>query len=67
MVALLLYPKVQERIHEEIDRVIGCERLPTWNDRESLPYLEAVRKEVIRWNPVTGYSESDPSGLFVFG
>ena len=47
--AMLLHPKVQERAHEEIDRVIGRDRLPDFNDRDSLPYLQCVMQEVFRY------------------
>ncbi|KAF8500025.1 cytochrome P450 [Gautieria morchelliformis] len=35
-----------------LDEVIGADRLPTFNDRESLPYMNAVCKELQRWRPV---------------
>lgn len=35
-----------------MDRVIGLDRLPNFNDRAQLPYLDALLKEVHRWNPV---------------
>ncbi|ETW79741.1 cytochrome P450 monooxygenase 105 [Heterobasidion irregulare TC 32-1] len=49
--AMTLYPEVQAKAQEELDRVIGPDRLPDFNDREahSLPYLECVIKEVYRW------------------
>ena len=50
---MMVYPEVQRRAQEEIDRVIGSDRLPTFADRGSLPYVEAVAKELLRWNPVT--------------
>ncbi|KAI0085385.1 cytochrome P450 [Irpex rosettiformis] len=31
-----------------MDRVVGTDRLPTWEDRESLEYLECVFREVLR-------------------
>ena len=43
---------VVRKAQEEIDRVIGNDRLPTSMDRPNLPYIEAVVKEVLRWHPV---------------
>ena len=47
---MTLYPEVQAKAQEELDRVIGPDRLPDFYDREahSLPYLECVIKEVYR-------------------
>ncbi|KAL9563002.1 hypothetical protein ACKAV7_012744 [Fusarium commune] len=50
--AMILYPDVQKKAQEEIDRVIGNERLPNCSDRPSLPYVNAIVKEVLRWHPV---------------
>jgi cytochrome P450 len=50
--AMSLYPGVQAQAQAEMDQVIGQGRLPSWDDHDSLPYLEALVKEVLRWNPV---------------
>ncbi|KAI1202934.1 putative cytochrome P450 oxidoreductase OrdA-like protein [Nemania serpens] len=49
---MTLFPEVQRKAQEEIDRVIGTTRLPTFNDRDSLPYINAVLLEAWRWHPV---------------
>lgn len=49
---MVLNPSVQQIAQAEIDRVVGRERLPDWNDRESLPYVGALCREVLRWAPV---------------
>jgi cytochrome P450 len=41
-------PEVQARAQAEIDQVTGGERLPTYDDRERLPYVAALVKEVLR-------------------
>ncbi|KIL71215.1 hypothetical protein M378DRAFT_154710 [Amanita muscaria Koide BX008] len=51
--AMTLHPDTQKKAQEEIDCVIGKDRLPTLDDRPSLPYVEAVYREVLRWRPVT--------------
>ena len=50
--AMSLYPEVQARAQAEIDQIVGQGRLPSWDDHDSLPYLGALVKEVLRWNPV---------------
>ncbi|KAF3189853.1 hypothetical protein TWF788_009839 [Orbilia oligospora] len=47
--AMSLSPEVQRRAQEEIDTVIGKDRLPNLQDRPNLPYLEAVLTETLRW------------------
>ena len=47
-----LYPEVQRKTQEEIERVIGTDRLPTFDDRDNLPYVDAIVKEALRWHPV---------------
>jgi len=53
-----LYPEVQRKAQEEIDRVIGHDRLPNAQDRMDLPYIGAIMREVMRLNPVTPLGES---------
>lgn len=48
---MVLCPEIQSKGQEEIDRVIGKDRLPSFTDRDSLPYVNAIVKEVLRWNP----------------
>ncbi|KAF9070678.1 cytochrome P450, partial [Rhodocollybia butyracea] len=51
LLVMTLYPKVQAKAQAEIDRVIGRDRLPTFEDRRSLPYIEAIYREVMRLHP----------------
>lgn len=48
---MVLYPDAQAKGQEEIDRVLGRDRLPTFEDRLSLPYVEAIYREVMRLHP----------------
>jgi len=50
ILAMLLHPACQVKAQEEIDTVIGSERLPEFGDRSSLPYVEAVLQEAERWH-----------------
>ncbi len=54
---MALFPNVQTKAQEEIDRVAGNDRLPVLGDCDSLPYLSALQSEVYRWGPV------GPTGL----
>ncbi|KAH8994594.1 cytochrome P450 [Lactarius akahatsu] len=51
-VALTLYPEVQRRAQAQIDSVVSRDRLPTFKDRSRLPYIEAICKELLRWQMV---------------
>jgi len=43
---MLLFPAVQRRAQEEIDRVVGRSRLPSFADMKHLPYIQAIVNEV---------------------
>ena len=50
--AIILYPEVQKKAQVEIDTVVGPNRLPDFHDRPSLPYINAIVKESMRWHSV---------------
>jgi len=52
ILALVLYPDAQKKAQEEIDKVIGPHRLPNFEDRHSLAFVEALYREVLRWHPI---------------
>ena len=58
--ALVLFPHVQRRAQAELDLVIGRDRLPTFDDRPRLPYIEALCKELLRWQMVTPLGMTSP-------
>ena len=39
------YPQIQKRAQEELDRVVGRDRLPTVEDEPSLPYCHGCSDE----------------------
>lgn len=51
--AMILFPEVQKRAQEEIDRVVGTEHPPTWEDEPRLQYVRGCVKESLRWMPTT--------------
>ncbi|KAK0465884.1 cytochrome P450 [Desarmillaria tabescens] len=53
ILAFLLYPEVQVKAQAELDAVVGHgTRLPNFEDRLQLPYIDAIVLEALRWNPV---------------
>jgi Cytochrome P450 len=60
---MVLYPEAQQKAHEEIDAVLGTDRLPDFGDEASLPYVSALCTEVQRWHPVAPLGELDLSQL----
>ncbi|KAH7923427.1 cytochrome P450, partial [Leucogyrophana mollusca] len=78
ILAMILHPEVQERARAEIDAVVGRDALPGFEHRSSLPYIEAILRETMRWYPIaplgmphatsTSYSYGDyyiPKGAVV--
>lgn len=48
ILAMLLHPDKQQKAHDELDRVVGKDRLPTFDDRQDLPYIRAICTEAFR-------------------
>ena len=61
-----LYPDVQRRAQAELDAVVGNDRLPSFNDRDHLPYLNALCAELLRWMPVTPFGQYYPQNALTF-
>lgn len=53
ILGILLNPEAQRKGQAEVDGVLNQERLPTFDDEESMPYVTAIVKEVLRWKNVT--------------
>ncbi|KAF7762360.1 hypothetical protein Agabi119p4_8953 [Agaricus bisporus var. burnettii] len=56
LLSMLKNRDVQREVQRELDSVIGSEQMPTMSDLPRLPYLSAVIKETLRWNPVAPLS-----------
>ena len=48
---MVLNPHVMRKAQDQLDEVVGRERLPEYSDMENLPYITAIIKELLRWNP----------------
>jgi cytochrome P450 len=55
--ACVAFPEVVKKAHEELDRVVGRGRFPTWEDEPSLPYIRAMIKEQHRWRTIAPMSK----------
>jgi cytochrome P450 len=49
---MTICPDAQRKAQEELDVIVGSDRLPDYEDWDSLPYTEALLREVLRWRPV---------------
>ena len=44
-----LFPDVQQKAQEELDQIVGSDRLPDFSDYDDLLYTQAVSLEAMRW------------------
>ncbi|OAP58154.1 hypothetical protein AYL99_07244 [Fonsecaea erecta] len=51
--AMLLYPDVMRKGQAELDSALGSSHFPTFEDKDRLPYIDAIVKETLRWRPVS--------------
>jgi cytochrome P450 len=52
VLACCAFPETLPKAWEELDRVVGSERSPHFDDEPNLPYVKAFVKEVLRWRSV---------------
>ncbi|KAJ3884434.1 cytochrome P450, partial [Lentinula edodes] len=56
MLEMMYHPEVQIKAQKEIDIILKGERLPLFSDIDSLPYITAIMKEILRFSPVAPLS-----------
>ena len=71
-VAMALNPDVQKKAQAELDVVVGTSRLPQFSDSKSLPYVNALVREVLRWHivapigvPHRSMNDDEYNGYFI--
>ncbi|KAK4545451.1 hypothetical protein LTR36_002801 [Oleoguttula mirabilis] len=72
LLCMALHPDELRKLQQQLDEVVGNDRLPTFDDLPNLPRVRAVAKETLRWRPVTAggvphLSEKDDvyDGMFI--
>jgi len=50
---MISHPDVMRKVRDELDRAVGSDRMPTFEDEPNLPYLVACIKETLRRRPPT--------------
>jgi cytochrome P450 len=53
LLTMVLHPDAMVDLQTELDKVVGDDRLPVFDDILNLPITRATIKEVLRWRPVT--------------
>ncbi|KAE9390849.1 cytochrome P450, partial [Gymnopus androsaceus JB14] len=51
VLTMVLNPDCMRKAQEELDRVVGLDRLPEYSDRTLMPYIEGIVQETLRWQP----------------
>ena len=60
MQAMLLYPDAQRFAQEQIDKVVGADRMPTMDDEPKLPYVRSLMKETLSaYTRTPGFNVAD--------
>ncbi|KAF2462454.1 cytochrome P450 [Lineolata rhizophorae] len=61
VLAMCLWPEVPKKAQQELDKVVGPDRLPDWEDEKDLPYVRSLIKETLRWRPLNKFGMSHAS------
>ena len=58
IIGLLSNPLTIKAAHEELDRVVGSDRTPNFDDEANLPYIRGIIKELLRWRPINKFGNN---------
>ena len=58
---MVRHPDVLAKAQAEVDSVVGHSRLPNFSDRPSMPYIDAMLSECLRYATPAPLSMCDPS------
>lgn len=53
---MVKHPEVKVKAQQELDTVLGPNRIPTFSDKDSLPYISAIVKECLRWQVLVPFA-----------
>ncbi|KAJ7574308.1 cytochrome P450, partial [Mycena floridula] len=53
ILAMVQNPAIMKKAQAAVDNALGGDHLPEFSDRQSIPYVDAIIEEAIRWRPVT--------------
>ncbi|CAK9231156.1 unnamed protein product [Sphagnum troendelagicum] len=56
MAELLRNPKLMKRAQDELDTIVGTDRVVEESDLQHLPYLQAIMKETFRFHPAAPFT-----------
>ncbi|KAF2765113.1 cytochrome P450 [Teratosphaeria nubilosa] len=69
---MVLHPEIQKKAQGIIGQVVGSERLPSFEDRIKLPYIDYIVQETLRWGPVSpigvphrSLQDDEYNGMFI--
>ena len=49
---MAMYPDVQKKAQQELDTLVGSQRVPETGDLSDLVYIQAILLETLRWKPI---------------
>ncbi|EIN10755.1 cytochrome P450 [Punctularia strigosozonata HHB-11173 SS5] len=61
IVAAAKHPAAQVQVQAELDRIVGLQRAPTFDDENGLPQVTAFMREVYRWRPASTIAQAHRS------